>query len=116
MSGRSRRWICCSAAVALVLLSGWRIAETAGLAPASHPTRSVGAVNDATSLQDRRVVAEPAAAKRVEIERLVAVMVAATAVVLAAVAGGLAGGRPAIPEGRDRWRLRSRGPPLAFVS
>jgi hypothetical protein len=83
---------------------------------------SVGALSDATahdataaSLHSRRLVAEPATAKRVEIERLVAATVAAV-LVLVALAGGLAADDRTLRRLLDRSRLRTRAPPLSFVS
>jgi len=116
MSGRSRRWVCCSAAAFLVALSGWRVAETSASAWASLPVHTLGAVADEASLHDRQVVAEPPTAKRVEIERLVSIMVAAAVILLVALNGGLAAAGHPVRGRRDRWRVRSRGPPLALVS
>jgi hypothetical protein len=71
---------------------------------------------DAASLHSRRAAVEPAAAKRVEIERLVAVAAAATALVLGLAVAGL----PLVRPGRRRHPgislRRPRGPPLSFVS
>jgi hypothetical protein len=120
MSGCARQWLCCLAAVVLAAASGWRVAEVGVSAAVTTPVTSVSGLpdiaRDATRLDDRRVVAEPAAAKRVELERLVAVAVAAAAVVLMVLAGGRA---PAEHRPRglvDRSLLRSRSPPLSFVS
>lgn len=116
MSGRSRPWVCCLAAVVLVVLGGWRAADTSASTIASHPAGAADAMGDASRLHDRHVVAEPAAAKRAEIERLVALTVAAAVAVLAALGGGVPAVAGAVHGLRDRSLLRSRGPPFAFVS
>ena len=104
------------AAVLLVVLAGWRAADTSASALASHPAGAVDATGDVPRLHDRHVVAEPAAAKRAEIERLVAVTVAAAVAVLAALGGAVPALAGAVRGLRDRSLLRSRGPPFAFVS
>jgi hypothetical protein len=121
MSGCSRRWVCCLTAVALMAVSGWRMADTAAPVDGHDVVlQSVGRVSDpttdATSVHSRRVAAEPAAAKRVEIERLVAIAVAAALIVPALAAGGLAAVDRMLRRRLDRSRLRTRAPPLAFVS
>jgi hypothetical protein len=124
MSGRSRRWVCCLAAVLLMAVSGWRVTDTASAlvlgGPGNDVVRSVGSLLDGTkdpaSVHNRRVAAEPAAAKRVEIERLAAVAVAAAIIVLALAARGLAVVDRVVRRRLDRSRWRTRAPPLAFVS
>jgi hypothetical protein len=114
--------VCCSAAALLVVLCGWRVAETSAPlsapVPSSPPAHAMGPadVDDVASLTDRRVVAELPVAKRVELERLAAVMVAAALFGLVALDGGLAAVAHAVRSRRERWRLRSRSPPLSFVS
>jgi hypothetical protein len=69
----------------------------------------------AASLHSRRAAVEPAAAKRVEIERLVAVA-AATVLVLGLAVAGLSRARPGRRRHPGLSLRRPRGPPLSFVS
>ena len=122
MSGRSRRWVCCLAAVLLMAASAWWAHGGAStpVTAGDQVVQAAGEVHDAAtgaaSLHSRRAAIEPAAAKRVEIERLVAVAAAATVLVLGLAVAGLPLARP----GRHRHpgvaRQRPRGPPLSFVS
>jgi hypothetical protein len=109
-------------------VSAWRVAGLAPspggavgpVGPGDQVVQAVGQVLDGTadaaSVHTRRAAIEPAAAKRVEIERLVAVAAAATVLVLALAVAGLPRARP----GRLRHPAvsdqRPRGPPLSFVS
>jgi hypothetical protein len=113
--------VCSLTAVLLLAVGGWRVSETLpalDLGGHHEDVTSAGSVvdgsRDAVELQGRRVVAEPAAAKRVDIERFVAVVAGAALVLLLVgmdVGGAAARARQRL--GRERWR--SRGPPLAFV-
>jgi hypothetical protein len=88
--------------------------------PGDVVVQAVGEVHDGTadaaSLHSRRAAVEPAAAKRVEIERLVAVAVAATVLVLGMAVAGLPLARPGRRRHPGISRQRPRGPPLSFVS
>jgi hypothetical protein len=116
--------VCGLAAVLLLAASGWRVSETLSTLDPSGPgnelVTSAGSLldgtKDATLLQSRRVVAEPVAAKRADIERLVAVAVAATALLLVLATAGPTAVPRRVRDLLDRSRWRPRGPPLGFVS
>jgi hypothetical protein len=138
MSGRSRRWVCCLAVVVLTALSGWRVMDSAvphrlGIAGSAASVTSadsgapravhgqLGALpdvaDDAIGLHTRRVVAEPATTKRIELERLAAVAVAAAMVLLTVLVARFVLSLDRHLHGLlERSRLRSRAPPLSFVS
>ncbi|HEV7759887.1 MAG TPA: hypothetical protein VGO78_12895 [Acidimicrobiales bacterium] len=122
MSGRSRRWVCCLAALLLMAASAWW-AHGGAAAPVARGDQVVQApaeVHDAStgaaSLHSRRAAIEPAAAKRVEFERLVAVAAAATVLVLGLAVAGPAAARAGRRRHPGVCLRRPRGPPLSFVS